>query len=47
MDKPEPNRSLINYKSQITNHKQITIPNDQNKKNEPNDLDIGFDIAIL
>jgi hypothetical protein len=38
---------FINYKSQITNPKQITIPNVQNKKNEPNGLDIGFDIVIL
>ena len=34
-------------KLQITNPKQITISNVQNKKNEPNDLDIGFDIVIL
>ncbi len=25
----EPKQEFINYKSQITNHKQITIPNDQ------------------
>ncbi len=35
---------ITNFKSQ-TNFK-LQCPNDQNKKNETNDFDIGFDFVI-